>query len=168
MRAPVYLQSFETGNLRLLRQRIGKSMPNVKLVQLISNGRGRPADWRLAGDSRTYADMMTPVGLLEVASYADGIGPERTNVLPRDSVGRMAAPSSLVRDAHAAGLLVHPYTLRPENTFLPRDLRSNAGDNARNPAGMLREAQALIAAGVDGFFTDDPALGRQAVDTAPR
>ncbi len=163
-RAPVYLQSFETANLRALRQRLGKSMPNVKLVQLIGNAAKAPADWRLAGDTRRYADMLTPLGLREVATYADGIGPERTHVVPRDSAGALGAPTALVRDAHAAGLVVHPYTLRPENAFLPKSLRGPGGDAARHPAGMIREARALIDAGVDGFFTDDPALGRRAVD----
>lgn len=166
--APVYLQSFETGNLRALRQRIGKTLPNVKLTQLIGSAKRRPADWTLAGDTRTYADMTTPVGLREVASYADGIGPDRNHILPRDSRGNIGAPTALVRDAHAAGLLVHPYTLRPENSFLPRNLRGPGDDGARHPAGMVSEARALLEAGVDGFFTDDPALGRQAVDATAR
>lgn len=162
--APVYLQSFETANLRALRAQLGKSMPNVKLVQLIGNPAKRPADWGLAGDTRTYADMMAPLGLREVATYADGIGPERAQVVPRTPSGGLAEPSALVRNAHAAGLLVHPYTLRPENNFLPKQLRGPGDEAARHPAGMIREARALIDAGVDGFFTDDPALGRRAVD----
>ncbi|TWG83970.1 glycerophosphoryl diester phosphodiesterase [Cupriavidus gilardii J11] len=166
--APVYLQSFETANLRTLRAQIGKSMPNVRLMQLIGNPARRPADWRLAGDTRTYADMMTPLGLREVATYADGIGPERAQVVPRGKDGGLDAPSALVRQAHAAGLLVHPYTLRPENAFLPPLLRGPGDKAARHPAGMIREARALIEAGVDGFFTDDPALGRRAVDDAGR
>ncbi|MGO4829361.1 glycerophosphodiester phosphodiesterase, partial [Cupriavidus sp. 2KB_15] len=166
--APVYVQSFETGNLRELRQRLGSGMPNVKLVQLMGSAKGRPADWRLAGDTRTYADMMTPVGLREVASYANGIGPEKSSVVPRDANGDLGTPSALVRNAHAAGLLVHPYTFRPENSFLPRNLRTGGDDGTRSPGGMVREVQAFLAAGVDGFFTDDPALGRQAVDTPGR
>ncbi|WP_059410513.1 glycerophosphodiester phosphodiesterase [Cupriavidus basilensis] len=166
--APVYVQSFESGNLRELRQRLGAGMPNVKLVQLMGGARGRPADWRLAGDTRTYADMMTPIGLREVASYAGGIAPEKSSVVPRDAGGGLGAPTALVRNAHAAGLLVHPYTFRPENSFLPRGLRTGGDDATRSPDGMVREVQAFLAAGVDGVFTDDPALGRRAVDTLGR
>lgn len=166
--APVFVQSFETGNLRALRQRLGSSMPNVKLVQLIGSSKSRPADWRLAGDTRTSADMMTPIGLREVASYASGIGPEKSSVVPRDANGNLGTPTALVRNAHAAGLLVHPYTFRPENSFLPRNLRTGGDDATRSPAGMVREVQAFLAAGIDGFFTDDPALGREAVDTLAR
>ncbi|MGY8523676.1 glycerophosphodiester phosphodiesterase [Paracidovorax citrulli] len=163
-RAPVYLQSFETANLRMLRQQIGKSMPNVKLVQLIGGSRSKPADWVLAGDTRTYAAMLTPLGLREVATYADGIGPERSHVLPRNAAGALGKPTALVANAHAAGLVVHPWTLRPENAFLPKNLRGSGPEDKRHPAGMIAEARALLAAGVDGFFTDDPALGRKAVD----
>ncbi|NUA30825.1 glycerophosphodiester phosphodiesterase [Cupriavidus basilensis] len=166
--APVFVQSFETGNLREMRQRLAQGMPNVKLIQLMGGAKNRPADWRLAGDTRTYADMMTPIGLREVASYANGIGPEKSSVVPRDANGNLGTPTALVRNAHAAGLLVHPYTFRPENTFLPRDLRTGGDDATRSPAGMVREVQAFLAAGIDGFFTDDPALGRQAVDTLGR
>ncbi|MBB1631247.1 glycerophosphodiester phosphodiesterase [Cupriavidus sp. UME77] len=166
--APVFVQSFETGNLREMRQRLAQGMPNVKLIQLMGGAKNRPADWRLAGDTRTYADMMTPIGLREVASYANGIGPEKSSVVPRDANGNLGTPTALVRNAHAAGLLVHPYTFRPENTFLPRNLRTGGDDATRSPAGMVREVQAFLAAGIDGFFTDDPALGRQAVDTLGR
>jgi glycerophosphoryl diester phosphodiesterase len=109
--------------------------------------------------------MTTPIGLREVATYANGIGPEKNSVIPRDTQGNLAAPTALVANAHAAGLVVHPYTFRPENAFLPKSLRAPGDDATRNPAGMIREIQTFAAAGVDGVFTDDPALGRRAVDT---
>ncbi|GJG93940.1 glycerophosphodiester phosphodiesterase [Cupriavidus pauculus] len=164
--APVYVQSFEVGPLRTMKRLLGTSMPNVKIVQLLGNPTSRPADWRLSGDSRTYASMLTPLGLREVATYANGIGPEKSLVIPRDARGGLGTPTALVANAHAAGLVVHPYTFRPENSFLPRTLRAPGDDATRNPDGMVREVQAFIAAGVDGFFTDDPALGRRAVATS--
>ncbi|MCA3184178.1 MAG: glycerophosphodiester phosphodiesterase [Cupriavidus sp.] len=165
--APVYIQSFEVGPLRTVKRLVGTTMPNVKIVQLIGNARQRPADWRLAGANRTYASMLTPLGLREVATYANGIGPEKSLVIPRDAQGGLAAPTPLVANAHAAGLVVHPYTFRPENSFLPKPLRAPGNDATRSPQGMVREVQAFIAAGIDGFFTDDPALGRRAVATQP-
>lgn len=166
-RAPIYVQSFEVAPLRTMKRLLGPSMPNVRIVQLIGNARSRPADWGLAGDSRTYASMLTPLGLREVAAYANGIGPEKNLVIPRDARGNLGAPTALVGNAHAAGLVVHPYTFRTENSFLPRSLRAPGDDATRNPAGMEREVRAFIGAGIDGFFTDDPALGRRAVDTPP-
>ena len=68
-------------------------------------------------------------------------------------------------DAHAAGLLVHPYTFRPENAFLPAPLKAPGPDSTRSPGGAVAEIQAYLRAGIDGFFTDDPAIGRQAVAT---
>lgn len=162
--APVYVQSFEPGALRTMRRLLGNTMPNVRITQLIAGGSHRPADWRLAGDTRTYADMLTPLGLREVATYANGIGPEKSLVIPRDAQGRLGEPTALVRNAHAAGLVVHPYTFRPENSFLPKALQAAGDASTRNPAGMVREVDAYLAAGVDGIFTDDPALGRRAVD----
>lgn len=161
---PVYVQSFEAAPLRTVKRLLGNSMPNVMIVQLIGNPRSRPADWRLAGDTRTYADMLKPIGLREVATYANGIGPEKNSVIPRDASGNLASPTALLANAHAAGLVVHPYTFRPENAFLPKSLRAPGDDATRNPAGMISEIQTFAAAGVDGVFTDDPALGRRAVD----
>ncbi|MGO4279221.1 glycerophosphodiester phosphodiesterase [Cupriavidus sp. RAF20_2] len=165
--APVFVQSFEVGPLRTMKRLLGTSMPNVKIVQLIGSPSSRPADWRLAGDTRNYAEMLTPLGLREVATYANGIGPEKSNVVPRDAQGALAAPTALVTNAHAAGLTVHPYTFRPENSFLPKPFRVAGDDATRSPNGLVREIQAFLAAGVDGVFTDDPALGRRAVDSAP-
>ncbi|MCG2968871.1 hypothetical protein, partial [Escherichia coli] len=85
--------------LRTMKRLLGPSMPNVRIVQLIGNARSRPADWGLAGDSRTYASMLTPLGLREVAAYANGIGPEKNLVIPRDARGNLGAPTALVGNA---------------------------------------------------------------------
>src|SRR4051794_8147061 len=69
--APVFVQSFETTNLRQLSGEL-----NVPLVQLLDT-EGGPADLAAVGDPRTYADLVTPAGLEDIASYADGIGPDK-------------------------------------------------------------------------------------------
>ncbi len=155
--APITIQSFEVGNLRYLRQRIGRDS-NIRLLQLLGEPQERPADAQ-----QDYAAMMTAAGLREVAGYADGIGPYMRSVIPLDAQGRLAAPTTLVADAHAAGLMVVAYTFRPENVYLAADFRQG-DDSARNPAGSIAEIRAYLAAGIDGFFADDPALGRQALD----
>jgi glycerophosphoryl diester phosphodiesterase len=75
-------------------------------------------------------------------------------VIARAAAGALAAPTSLVADAHAADLLVHPYTFRNENRFLPADLRR--GDDPTTYGDVFREYAAFLAAGVDGVFTDNP------------
>lgn len=159
---PVTLQSFETANLRHLRGRIGRDS-NIRLLQLAWKGDAKPADIARAGGTLTYAQMLSPAGLKEVATYADGIGPELRSVIPLDANGALGTPTTVVRDAHAAGLMVIPYTFRPENTFIAGNLRSGA-DTARNDAGSIAEMRAYLATGIDAFFTDDPGLGRKAVD----
>ncbi len=138
--APVFIQSFEAGSLRHVRRTIGHGMPNVRLMQLIGKPKQTPPDWRLAGDTRTYGDMLSVTGLREVATYADGIGPEKNSVVPRDAQGGLGAPSAVVRNAHAAGLLVHPYTFRPENAFLPKSFQTGGDDATRSPADGARGA----------------------------
>ena len=166
-RAPVEIQSFETANLHALRRRIGRPA-NVRLMQLTGEPGQLPADVAAAGGRQTWAEITSAAGLREVATYADVIAPNDRLIIPTDAAGRLSAPTPLVADAHAAGLLVRTWTLRPENQFLAVDFRNAAGPNARNPAGSIAEMQRYIAAGVDGFFTDDPGLGRQAVAAAAR
>lgn len=137
--APVFIQSFEVGNLRALSRET-----RVPLVQLVSD-EGAPPDFTARGDARGYRDLLTPAGLRDIATYARAIGVNTRMLVGRDSA---AVPTSLVRDAQAAGLLVHAWTLRSEPRFLaPR----YGGD----PAAEVRE---LAALGVDGLFGDFPDL----------
>jgi glycerophosphoryl diester phosphodiesterase len=156
--APVFIQSFEVANLKEIR-----TMTELPVVQLLAGG-GRPEDFRRAGDKRTYADIASADGLREVATYADGIGPSKDMVIPRDATKNLGTPTSLVRNAHAAMLFVHPYTFRPENPFLPADLRQGNPASPTQRGNMAAELQAFLRAGIDGFFTDDPAVGRAVTD----
>ncbi|HUA24584.1 MAG TPA: glycerophosphodiester phosphodiesterase [Steroidobacteraceae bacterium] len=136
-----FLQSFETGNLRVLR-----GLTQLPLVQLIEAA-GAPYDLVAGGDPRTYADLVTPKGLEEVATYASCIGPSKSLIIPRDGAGKLGRPTSLVADAHAAGLGVHPWTFRAESAFLPAGM---------DLEGELRE---FLKTGIDGFFTDQADVG---------
>ena len=149
--APVFIQSFEVGNLRRLA-----TLTRAPLVQLI-DAAGRPWDFTRGRFARTYADMVRPGGLRDIASYARGIGVHKSLVIPRDGQGRSLPPTTLVRDAHAAGLLVHVWTLRAENEFLPAELQRGAEPAALGD--MAGEAALFLKAGVDGYFTDHPAIG---------
>ena len=145
----VWIQSFEVGNLELLR-----GLTRLRLVQLAMPGAG-PAD----RSEMRYGAMMAPDGLATVATYADAVGVAKAMVLDPETL----APSSLVADAHAAGLAVHVWTLRPENAFLPVPLRSSDAPAAHGD--LAAEVRALAEAGVDGVFADVPdtviaALGR--------
>lgn len=141
--APVFLQSFEVDNLKAL-----KKLTRIRLIQLMDDT-GGPADH--AVDS--YATMAMPAGLKAVATYAWGIGPNKILV---------GGDKPLVRDAHAAGLRVHPWTYRAENVFLPKAYRV-PGDPATH-GRVGQEIADAIDAGVDGFFTDYPLIGAQIRD----
>ncbi|OUJ13973.1 glycerophosphodiester phosphodiesterase family protein [Acetobacter sp. DsW_063] len=162
--APLEVQSFETGNLRAIREKVLAINPQARLMFLMGERNYQIPDLVAAGKKTTFGDMMTPEGLKDIRTFADVIGPSNTDLIPRDADGAWAAPSTLVHDAHEAGLLVHSYTARPENMFLPKQLRNGDGPTARNPAGMVAELRRYLDLGLDGFFTDDPALGRLAVD----
>jgi len=171
--SPVILQSFEVANLKYLR---GKTQ--LRLVQLVDasdiNADGsiqlaapfdRPYDFAVAGDPRTFASLLTPEGLKEIATYADGIGPWKPYLIPsrllddnqdgqpddrngdgqideRDRV--MMAPTDVVKDAHAAGLFVHPYTFRSEAKRLASDFKGDP----------VAEYRLFYELGVDGVFSE--------------
>lgn len=172
--APVFIQSFETANLKYLRPKT-----QLRLVQLV-DGDGvdkdgkvtlvapfdRPYDFAVLGDKRTFQDMLSAEGLKEIATYADGVGPWKPYLIgarqtigadgkPQDLNGDCAiderdrtliAPTNVVKDAHAAGLLVHSWTFRSEPKRLTSDFKGDAG----------AEYKAFFALGLDGLFSDFP------------
>ncbi|MGW1765257.1 glycerophosphodiester phosphodiesterase [Streptomyces sp. NPDC002073] len=147
--AAVFLQSFEPSSI----QRLAKLVAAPKVV-LLSAANTRPWDFQQAGDPRTVADLVRPEGLAWIAGYAQGIGPTLDLVVPRDAAGRLGTPTTLVRDAHAQGLILHPYTARNENNFLPAEFRKGTDPTAYGDAfGALRTYFEL---GIDGIFTDQP------------
>jgi glycerophosphoryl diester phosphodiesterase len=153
--APVIIQSFEVSNLIALHRQV-----RVPLLQLTSAS-GAPADFVAKGDKRTYADLVTPQGLRDIAKYATYFGPDKGQIIPRDAAGNLAAPTSLVRDAHAAKLKVQPYTFRNENSFLPTNLRSSS--DPTEYGDIFTEEAAFLKAGVDGFFADQPDTALEAL-----
>ncbi len=153
--APVFIQSFEVANLRYL-----STQTEIPLVQLLNTGSSRPYDFVVAGDGRTYADLITPRGLDAINDYAAGIGPTRDLLIPRPG-NVLGSPTTAVADAHAAGLLVHPFTFRAENNFLSAGFR--IGTDPTVFGRFLDETLLYLELGVDGFFTDHPDLGVRAV-----
>jgi len=137
--APVFIQSFEVGNLRALH-----TQTSVRLVQLVSGGE-RPYDLTANGDRRSVAELLSPAGLRDIATYAFAIGANTRLIVGSDSAAR---PTALIANAHAAGLHVHVWTLRPEAVFLPKRYNNDP----------LAEARELAALGVDGIFGDYPDL----------
>ena len=140
--APVFIQSFEQGNLRVLRQRCAH-----RLVYLVEDS--------------IDAAVLLPAGLAQVAQFAHVLGAAKRLVQPLTPDGALAPATRLVADAHAAGLQVVPWTLRAENYFVPPALQR--GDDPRQHGDVQTEMESLLRAGVDGFFTDQADIGRAAV-----
>lgn len=154
--APMFIQSFEVANLKKLAR-----MTDVPLVQLL-NESGQPYDFAVTGDPRTYADLAQPAGLAEIASYASGIGASKNLLIPRTADGILGTPTTLVGDAHANGLVVHGWTFRAENYFLPTDFQLSTDETAYGD--LAGEVERFLELGIDGFFTDHPDIGVQVRD----
>lgn len=146
--APVFIQCFDVLPLKTIM-----TMCKAPRVQLVSPG-GGPTDVSLV-----YRDMVSPAGLKTIATYANGVGPEYTMVIPTVD-GDLGPATSVVKDAHAAGLAVHPWTVRAENAFLPPKLRN--GTDPMTHGNVDAVYRALFAAGVDGLFSDFPGLAAKA------
>lgn len=146
--AKVFVQSFEAANLRELADRHRVQVPLV----FLTSAAGTPFN-----DPRTYADYLTPAGLKELNDFVDGLGPEKNQIIPRKADGTLGTPTSLVADAHRAGLKVMPYTFRAENSFLPAELRVGADVSAYGKA--IDEQITFLRTGIDGLFTDNPDVG---------
>ena len=153
--APVIVQSFEVANLKEL-----DGMTEVAVAQLISPS-GRPYDFAVAGDARTYADLVTSAGLAEIASYADGIGIEKSIAIPRNADSTLGTPTAVIGDAHNAGLDVHGWTFRRENAFLPAEFRSS--DDPAGVGDLAGEIRVFVEAGLDGLFSDNPDVAVAAI-----
>ena len=172
--APVIIQSFEVANLKELRKQTG-----VRLVQLIDgdgvDAKGnvtlvapfdKPYDFALRKDPRNFPDLMTPAGLAEVKTYADGIGPWKPYLQsaaqvmgadgkPKDLNGDgkitdadrvLLPPTQVIKNAHAAGLFVHAFTFRNEKELLVSDYK----------ADPKAEYKRFYELGVDALFSDFP------------
>jgi glycerophosphoryl diester phosphodiesterase len=148
-RSPALIQSFEPGSLQRMDELVGNP-----LVQLYGAATAKPYDFIVSGDPRTYGDLAKPAGLAWVAEYAEGIGPSTDMIIPRAADGTTGTPTTLVADAHRARLIVHPYTLRNENTFLPVNFRRGTAPNDYgNAFGWYAM---LYAQQIDGVFSDNP------------
>ncbi|MDT5042122.1 MAG: glycerophosphoryl diester phosphodiesterase [Actinoplanes sp.] len=141
--APVLIQSFEVGNLVDLAART-----RVRLIQLLDST-GAPVD-----RAAPYRQMASADGLAVIAEYAYGIGAHKDLVAPRRADGSLQPATSVVDDAHAAGLAVHAWTFRAENRFLPLEYRIGADPNSRGD--IISEYEVFLRLGVDGLFTDHP------------
>jgi len=155
-RAPVFIQSFETANLKALN-----AMTQLPIIQLV-DAAGRPFDFVQSGDPRSYTDLVTPAGLDEIRTYADGVGLNKGLIIPRDASGKLLAPTTVIDDAHARGLTVHAWTFRAENQFLPTDFRVGDPTNPQYPnlrGNMQDELALFFSLGLDGAFTDNSDIG---------
>ncbi|MDJ0798209.1 MAG: glycerophosphodiester phosphodiesterase [Calothrix sp. MO_167.B12] len=145
--APIFIQSFEVSNLQKL-----SSLTNLPLVQLL-NLDSKPYDFVNSGDPRSYRDLTTVEGLQEISKYATAIGIHKNLLVPRDTNDKLLPPTSLVTDAHAVNLLVHVWTFRNEDVFLPLDFQGN-------PQGEYEE---FFQLGIDGVFSDFPDTALDAI-----
>lgn len=150
--SPLFLQSFEPTSM----QRMAKLVSTPRVV-LFDAADTQPWDLKQAGDPRFVADLITPKGLKWIASFAQGIGPWLDLIIPKDANGTLGEPTNLVRDAHAKDLILHPYTMRNENSFLPADFRVGTDPNAYGDA--FGAFKVYFEQGIDGIFTDNPDTG---------
>ncbi|MFB7182246.1 glycerophosphodiester phosphodiesterase [Streptomyces sp. NPDC056257] len=155
--AAVFLQSFEPSSIQRLSRLV--SAPRVVLLSAANT---RPWDFEQAKDPRTVADLVKPEGLKWISGFAQGIGPTMDLILPRTADGRLGTPTTLVKDAHARGLVLHPYTARNENSFLPAEYRKGTDPTAYGDA--LAAFRTYFEQGIDGIFTDNPDTGLLAAE----
>ncbi|WP_381800675.1 glycerophosphodiester phosphodiesterase [Streptomyces niveus] len=150
--SPLFLQSFEPTSM----QRMAKLVSTPRVV-LFDAADTQPWDFKQSGDPRFVRDLITPEGLKWIASFAQGVGPWVDLIIPKDKDGKLGKPTTLVRDAHAKGLILHPYTMRNENSFLPADFRVGTDPNAYGD--VFGAFKAYFEQGIDGIFTDNPDTG---------
>jgi glycerophosphoryl diester phosphodiesterase len=141
-------QSFEPSCLQRLNRMVG-----LPLVQLIDEV-GKPYDFVVSGDPRGYTDLVKPDGLRFVRGYADAVSVNKNLIIPRDATAHLLAPTTLVRDAHHAGLTVHAWRFCDENMFLPADYRLGTDPNVHGD--FIAEDRRFFREGIDVIITDFP------------
>jgi glycerophosphoryl diester phosphodiesterase len=139
--APVFVQCFEVAPLKTIG-----AMTKARRVMLVGSG-------------SAPVDVKSAAGIKAIAAFAEGLGPEWPLVIPTVD-GGLGPATSLVADAHVAGLAVHPWTVRAENVFLPPRLRKGTAPGDHGDVDAVYKA--LFAAGVDGLFSDFPGLAVKA------
>jgi glycerophosphoryl diester phosphodiesterase len=155
--AQIFIQSFEVANLKRLATQT--KAPKIQLV----SAEGGPAD----NTAITYRDMLSDDGIKQIATYAAGLGPQKSLIWPLAPDGTPTPPTHLVARAHNAGLAVHPWTFRAENYFLPKDLQRGDPASPRYQAtegDLAAECQRFLELGVDGLFSDQPGIAVAARD----
>nr|MBS0020512.1 glycerophosphodiester phosphodiesterase [Gammaproteobacteria bacterium] len=152
----IFIQSFETANLKALR-----NMTTMPLIQLLWV-EGQPYDVASTAGTLSYDDMANGEGLKAIAAYADGVGAEKNHfIIPRDVDGNLEVhrTTRFVDEAHRAGLAVHAFTFRAENAYLPISLRRLNPSDPNAKGDLISEIKTFLAAGIDGFFVDQPDMG---------
>lgn len=150
--APVFVQSFEPTSLRRLKADHGV---RARLT-FLSYPSGAPYDLSSSGDPRSYADLNTDTGLAWLSGFVSVVAADQVQVIPRRSDGRLGVVTALPARVRAAGLRLHVYALRSENTFLPLDYRVGTDPAADGRATQLDAA--YFKAGADALFCDQPDL----------
>jgi glycerophosphoryl diester phosphodiesterase len=156
--SPVFIQCFEPSSLIELRPKTP-----LKLVMLIDD-----IDHKVIGFIEGFPmsnDLVTPNGLSKISEFANVVGCNKQCVIRREIDDKMGNVTNLVENAHSLGLMVHIWTLRPENKFLPNSQRYPPVTDGSVHGDLLTEIRAYLAAGIDGFFTDAPDYGRKAIDS---
>jgi glycerophosphoryl diester phosphodiesterase len=144
----VYPQCFEPSCLQRLRRLV--DLPLVQLVDEV----GKPYDFVVSGDPRGYTDLVTPAGLRWVRRYADAVSVQKDLIIPRDATAHLLTPTTLVPDAHRAGLVVHAWRFCDENLFLPADFR--IGTDPKVHGDFIAEYHRFYDQGIDAVVSDFP------------
>jgi glycerophosphoryl diester phosphodiesterase len=137
----VFIESFEMENLKKL-----KELTPLPLIYLIDDPEKTPFDHVKSGDKRTYQEMVLPLALKEISLTVSGIGPYKRYIIPTNAKGELLPPTTLIQDAHALGLKVHPFTFRNESQFLHKDYQGDP----------VKEYLEFYQQGVDAVFSDFP------------
>jgi uncharacterized protein (TIGR02646 family) len=161
--SPIIIQSFEISPLQGLFKELS-GYANIQFQVLVGSLSDRPADFRTSLLDRSWAELLAPGQIARVKEFTNWLGMSYSALAPLNADGPLGGSRNLITAAHDESLLVSAWTFRPENKFLAQDLRSSGIPMERNASGSISEMRRYLALGLDGIITDDPGLGRKAVD----